>query len=271
MIDGGKGQLSAALAGMRDAGVEDVPVVSLAKRLEEVFRPGIPDPLLLRRGLGGAARAAARPRRGPPLRAAPPPRAPRARHDRERPRRAPGRRAGAQGRAAAPLRLDRALPGRQPRGAGGGPGGAGEGGARGVRPPPQDRRAQRGRRGLAEREREARVELTVITGMSGAGKSQAMGAFEDAGWFCVDNLPPGLLPALADLFLLEGSRVERAAVVCDVRGGVWFKDLEPVLERVEEAAGVRPRVVFLEASDETLHQPLPRDPPAAPAVGRAGP
>ena len=77
------------------------------------------------------------------------------------------------------------------------------------------------------------MELTVITGMSGAGKSQAMGAFEDAGWFCVDNLPPGLLPALADLFLLEGSRVERAAVVCDVRGGVWFKDLEPVLERVE--------------------------------------
>jgi UPF0042 nucleotide-binding protein len=96
------------------------------------------------------------------------------------------------------------------------------------------------------------VELTVITGMSGAGKSQAMGAFEDAGWFCVDNLPPGLLPALADLFLLEGSRVERAAVVCDVRGGVWFKDLEPVLIRVEEAAGTRPRVVFLEASDETL-------------------
>ena len=96
------------------------------------------------------------------------------------------------------------------------------------------------------------MELTVITGMSGAGKSQAMGAFEDAGWFCVDNLPPGLLPALADLFLLEGSRVERAAVVCDVRGGVWFKDLEPVLVRVEEAAGTRPRVVFLEASDETL-------------------
>ena len=79
-----------------------------------------------------------------------------------------------------------------------------------------------------------------------------MGAFEDAGWFCVDNLPPRLLPALADLFLLEGSRVERAAVVCDVRGGVWFKDLEPVLDRVADARGVRPRVVFLEASDEAL-------------------
>ncbi|MGD9697093.1 MAG: RNase adapter RapZ [Thermoleophilia bacterium] len=96
------------------------------------------------------------------------------------------------------------------------------------------------------------MELTVITGMSGAGKTKAMGAFEDAGWFCVDNLPPGLLPALADLVLLEGSRVDRAAVVCDVRGGVWFKELEPVMARVEEARGVRPRVVFLEASDETL-------------------
>ncbi len=95
------------------------------------------------------------------------------------------------------------------------------------------------------------MELTVITGMSGAGKSYAIGAFEDAGWFCVDNLPPGLLPSLAELFLLEGSRVERAAVVCDVRGGVWFKDLERVLDRVTEA-GVHPRVVFLEASDEAL-------------------
>lgn len=96
------------------------------------------------------------------------------------------------------------------------------------------------------------MELTVITGMSGAGKSNAMGAFEDAGWFCVDNLPPGLLPAFADLVLLEGSRVERAAVACDVRGGVWFKDLQPVLDRVQAARGVRPRVVFMEASDEAL-------------------
>jgi UPF0042 nucleotide-binding protein len=95
------------------------------------------------------------------------------------------------------------------------------------------------------------VDLTVITGMSGAGKSQALVAFEDAGWFCVDNLPPGLLPSLADLFLLEASRVERAAVVCDVRGGLWFRDLAPALERLE-AQGVRPRLMFLEASDEAL-------------------
>jgi UPF0042 nucleotide-binding protein len=96
------------------------------------------------------------------------------------------------------------------------------------------------------------VELTVITGMSGAGKSQAMGAFEDAGWFCVDNLPPRLLPALADLFALDGSSVERAAIVCDVRGGVWFEELARELDRLADAEGVSPRVIFMEASDETL-------------------
>jgi UPF0042 nucleotide-binding protein len=97
----------------------------------------------------------------------------------------------------------------------------------------------------------APVQITIITGMSGAGKSQAMGAFEDAGWFCVDNLPPRLLPAFTDLLGLEGSKVERAAVVCDVRGGVWFRDLDAVLASAA-AKGARPRVVFMEASDETL-------------------
>ncbi len=79
-----------------------------------------------------------------------------------------------------------------------------------------------------------------------------MGAFEDAGWFCVDNLPPRLLPALADLFALEGARVERAAVVCDVRGGVWFETLLRELEGLERMPGIELRVLFLEASDESL-------------------
>lgn len=96
------------------------------------------------------------------------------------------------------------------------------------------------------------MQLTIITGMSGAGKTYAIGAFEDAGWFCVDNLPPGLLPALADLFLLDGSPVTQAAVVCDVRGGVYFRELDEVLERVADARGFRPRILFLEASDEAL-------------------
>ena len=65
-------------------------------------------------------------------------------------------------------------------------------------------------------------DFVVITGFSGAGKSQAMATFEDAGYFCVDNLPPGMIGSLAELFGHEGSKVERAAVASDVRGGEYF-------------------------------------------------
>jgi len=95
------------------------------------------------------------------------------------------------------------------------------------------------------------MELTVITGMSGAGKSQAMGAFEDAGWFCVDNLPPRLLPAFAELSDDAGAPVDRAAVVCDVRGGAWFADLSAVLDTLG-ARGVKVRTLYLEAGDDVL-------------------
>jgi len=98
------------------------------------------------------------------------------------------------------------------------------------------------------------VDLTIITGLSGAGKSGAIGAFEDADYFCIDNLPPRLLPALVDLFELEGSKVERAALVCDVRGGVWFDELLRDLDEVQKADGIRPRIFFLEASDDALLQ-----------------
>ncbi len=88
----------------------------------------------------------------------------------------------------------------------------------------------------------------VITGFSGAGKSQAMACFEDAGYFCVDNLPPEMIGSLADLFEHEGSKVERAAVVCDVRGGSYFEALLDVLKAREASI----RVLFLEASEEVL-------------------
>ena len=67
--------------------------------------------------------------------------------------------------------------------------------------------------------------LVVITGHSGAGKSEAIAAFEDGGYFCVDNLPPRMIGSLGELFRHEGSGVERAAVVSDVRGGDYFDDL----------------------------------------------
>jgi UPF0042 nucleotide-binding protein len=95
------------------------------------------------------------------------------------------------------------------------------------------------------------VDLVVITGHSGAGKSEAIAAFEDSGYFCVDNLPPQMIEALGELFALPGSSVERAAVVSDARSGEYFDQLVEVLDRLE-AGGVKPRLLFLEAQEEVL-------------------
>jgi UPF0042 nucleotide-binding protein len=94
-------------------------------------------------------------------------------------------------------------------------------------------------------------DFVVITGFSGAGKSQAMACFEDAGYFCVDNLPPEMIGSLAELFGHEGSKVERAAVVSDVRGGEYFDGLQKVLDDLERG-GVPFRLLYLEASDGVL-------------------
>ncbi|MDX6661595.1 MAG: RNase adapter protein RapZ, partial [Solirubrobacteraceae bacterium] len=92
-------------------------------------------------------------------------------------------------------------------------------------------RLRRGRRGRAA-VRPAGSHLSdfvIITGFSGAGKSTAMAVFEDAGYFCVDNLPPEMIRSLTELFMHEGSKVECAAIVSDVRGGDYFDDLAAVL------------------------------------------
>src|SRR4051795_1336450 len=94
-------------------------------------------------------------------------------------------------------------------------------------------------------------DLVVITGFSGAGKSTAMAVFEDAGYFCVDNLPPELIRALVELLAHEGSKVERCAVVSDVRGGEYFELLVDVLADLE-ASGLSHRVLFLDADEQTL-------------------
>ena len=91
----------------------------------------------------------------------------------------------------------------------------------------------------------------VITGFSGAGKSQAMATFEDAGYFCVDNLPPEMIGSLAELFGHEGSKVERAAVASDVRGGEYFDGLVKVLDDLE-GRGVPYRLLYLEAAEPVL-------------------
>src|SRR5271169_1120623 len=104
-------------------------------------------------------------------------------------------------------------------------------------------------------------DLVVITGFSGAGKSTAMNVFEDAGYFCVDNLPPEMIRTLVDLFVHEGSKVERAAVVSDVRGGVYFEALRAVVDDLG-ALGVTHQVLFLEAAEQTL-SPVTRRPVVA--------
>ncbi len=95
------------------------------------------------------------------------------------------------------------------------------------------------------------ADLVVISGLSGAGKSSAMNVFEDAGYFCVDNLPPGMIRSLAALFRHEGSKVERACVVSDLRAGDYFVELNQVLDDLD-ADGVGNRVLFLEADEQDL-------------------
>jgi UPF0042 nucleotide-binding protein len=130
----------------------------------------------------------------------------------------------------------------------------------GVKAPPRLHRLRLGRRARDDEPpeqpqppyAETRLEdLVVITGYSGAGKSTAMNVFEDAGYFCVDNLPPEMIRALVELFVHEGSKVERAAIVSDVRGGDYFEALRAVLEDLD-ALGLRHRVLFLDAADDAI-------------------
>src|SRR2546430_9696510 len=94
-------------------------------------------------------------------------------------------------------------------------------------------------------------DFVVITGFSGAGKSTAMNVFEDAGSFCVDTLPPEMIRSLVELFMHKGPRVERAAVVSDVRGGAYFEALRAVVDDLD-ALGVGHQLLFLEAAEQTL-------------------
>jgi RNase adapter protein RapZ len=97
----------------------------------------------------------------------------------------------------------------------------------------------------------ASPELTVLTGMSGAGRSTAARCLEDLGWFVVDNLPPGLLASMVELAGHSHGSVPRIAVVVDVRSRSFFTDLRENLDRLS-ALAVDPRVVYLEASDSAL-------------------
>lgn len=95
------------------------------------------------------------------------------------------------------------------------------------------------------------MEFVIITGMSGAGKSQAIKIMEDINYYCMDNLPPALLPNFAELCSSSSKDVNKVAVVADIRGGIFFKDLFNSLDELKNK-GIKYRILFLDASDGEL-------------------
>jgi UPF0042 nucleotide-binding protein len=95
------------------------------------------------------------------------------------------------------------------------------------------------------------MEFLIITGLSGAGKSLATHTLEDLGFFCVDNLPPALIPKFAEIIKESQGRIRRVALVIDIRGGEFFDALGTALANLD-TAGIRFQIVFLDASDEIL-------------------
>jgi len=93
--------------------------------------------------------------------------------------------------------------------------------------------------------------LVVVTGLSGAGKTQALRSLEDLGFFCVDNLPPALIPKFAELCAQAASKINKIALVVDIRGGEFFDTFFEVLAELD-ALEIRCEILFLEASNETL-------------------
>ncbi len=95
------------------------------------------------------------------------------------------------------------------------------------------------------------IKMVLITGLSGAGKSHAINYFEDLGYYCVDNLPPVLIPKFAELFIQSEKELNKIALVCDMRGGTFFEDLFQSLQDLTNM-DVDYEILFLMAEDEVL-------------------
>lgn len=95
------------------------------------------------------------------------------------------------------------------------------------------------------------MKFIIVTGLSGAGKTRAVKAFEDMGDYCVDNMPPELIPKFAEIYHRSAKPDDCAALVCDIRGGDMFRRLEDSLDELSEL-GYEYEILFLDASDEAL-------------------
>ncbi len=96
------------------------------------------------------------------------------------------------------------------------------------------------------------MEVVIITGLSGAGKTKAADWFEDKGYYCIDNMPPALIKNFIDLSLTGAKNIKKAAFVIDVRGGSFFGDLKASIAGLERDENVDFKILFIEASNETL-------------------
>ncbi|MBO1305450.1 RNase adapter RapZ [Enterococcus sp. 669A] len=95
------------------------------------------------------------------------------------------------------------------------------------------------------------LHLVVITGMSGAGKTVAIQSFEDMGYFCVDNMPPGLIPKFWEL-IRESGKVTKIALVVDLRSRAFFEEIQNMLVEIDNTGFIDTSLLFLDASDEEL-------------------
>ncbi|CAM4143643.1 RNase adapter RapZ [Lederbergia lenta] len=96
------------------------------------------------------------------------------------------------------------------------------------------------------------VQLVIITGMSGAGKTVAVHSFEDLGFFCVDNLPPALMPKFLELMKESGNKMNKVALVMDLRGREFFDTLLRVIDELGDSTWVTPQILYLDADDAAL-------------------
>src|SRR5512134_1357032 len=114
------------------------------------------------------------------------------------------------------------------------------------------RRPSRRESAAARQRAQMNHRFVIVTGLSGSGKTHAIRALEDLGYFCVDNLPSQLIPTFADLASRGDAGLERVAIVADVREGGFLKQFPKVYRRLKATPGVEPRLIFLEANRSSL-------------------
>ncbi len=96
------------------------------------------------------------------------------------------------------------------------------------------------------------IHLVIVSGLSGSGKSTAINALEDIGYFCVDNLPPTLIPTFIELCASSSESIPKVALVMDIREGIFLERAPDVIKELKQENGYEVELLFLESSDEAL-------------------